>query len=239
VAKVVDYQTLRDAVTSYVVFEDAVDQFDTFLGLAESRLNRDLRVPEMVEESTLTFGADTKAAFLSAGSFDGGSPTRDVIEFLSISNPNTGALMMINPDRLMRLSSYWSSTAKDPTMYAISGTRIVFAPNPSTKSVKLKYYMELPPLSSTQNANNVIARYGGLYLYAVMLESSAFLNDAEKEMTFLKMYERTRDVINAGAARRELNPALDPAESRDVNLPSGSQLPGQKQARAVNQSRGI
>jgi len=237
-AAITSYDTLKQAVTHYTVFDDSSDMFETFLRLAEDRFNRDLRVPEMVENDVVTLGAQSTFFGIDKEDFDGSLPTQDVIEFIDVSNATSGALRLIPMERLIRLASYWAATAFEPEMYALQGSNMYFAPKAASKSVNLVYYRKVTPITSASDASNhnMIARYGGLYLYAILLEAAAFMNDPEKEMSYLKMYERTRDVFNAGAARRELNPSFDPAERRDASLPPASQLPGQKEVRALNES---
>ncbi len=57
---ITSYSTLRSAVDSYLVYSDVDSMFDTFLQLAEARMNREVRVREM--ESV-----ETRTALVSAG----------------------------------------------------------------------------------------------------------------------------------------------------------------------------
>ena len=208
---VVDYASLKTAFTRYAVFDDVIDAFDTFLSLSENRINRDLRVPEMVESATRAFviGDNGQTGF-ATGDFGTSLPSAPILEFISIAHSTGGALQEINPERLLRLGSHWDTSGGVPDVYAVAGNALLFAPNPTGQSVTFYYYREVPPLTPSAPSNSVIDKYGGLYLYAVMLEASSFLGDAEGEAAFMTMYERTRQVVNQGGARSETNPSNPP-----------------------------
>ena len=234
-SRIESYETLREAVSRYVVFDDVAEQFDSFLRLAEDRLNCDLRVPEMIETFAGVIPTGVKTLSLTASSefyAGAGKPTQDLIEVIYICCPERGSLQMINIERLLRLDSYWSSTTGNPEVYAIAD-EMYLAPNPAGKNIKVGYFREVPPLTPDSPTNAIVERYGGVYLYACLLEAAAFMDDSPKEESFLAMYGRNLDAANAGAMRRELNPSLDQSAKRSVNLPPGSELPGQLGARAA------
>ena len=151
-----DYLDLRTAVVEHVQRPDIADVFPRFVALAESRLNRTLRMREQVTTVTLTIGDG--AVDLPA----------DFAEMIGVFTAGGAEYVQQSSGRVRSGGSY----------YSIEGAQIV-APEISG-DVIVSYYATLAPLSATLTTTNwLLARYPDVYLYAVGFEAAKYARDAE------------------------------------------------------------
>jgi len=125
-AKITDYASLKSNVQTYLAYDDIEAMFDTWLGLAESKFRRDIRVREM--EASLDFSVDQTDSSVTLPS--GFTEIVDLYE----TGANGGALDYLPPQKFWSLDISRSGTGQ-PAYYTIIGDRLHFAPRLDTDSV--------------------------------------------------------------------------------------------------------
>lgn len=161
---------LKANIADWLDRTDLTTQIPEFIGYAERRFNRLLRMPEMEESVT----ASTSGATVTL-------PT----DFLSMKSlyidgaSNLILLRQLSLDALRR--GFDGEETGTPEFFALqSGTELVLAPAP-TASVTyiMNYYQKIPQLGSGQAANWLLAAHPDLYVAASLVEAYIFLRDSE------------------------------------------------------------
>ena len=198
-AAITDYHSLQDAVTQYLVNTDEAGMFDTFLGLAENRFNRELRISEMV-------GSDKTSASSTSATFDLGD---DFIEAVAVySTTDTTALSYLPPNKFFNLKSAHGSPVGKPEYYTIIGNTMHFAPYGTAATVTVVPYVELSGLPSSNTTNSIMPKAANLYLYGVLLEAQPFLNEPGRIQEFESFYDRAKSALIAADSRKRLRPGV-------------------------------
>jgi hypothetical protein len=152
-----------------------------FVSLAEKRLNRDLRLRQMLQQSTynLTSGytVPTPADFLEM---------KDIhIDANPVVNLNFKTV-----SQFYRLGS--SSTTGQPINYTLVSDNFVLAPRPVSDPtvINMTYYKIPKVLSDTNPSNEYLEVCPDLLLYASLVESAPFLMNDERLTTWEALYTR-------------------------------------------------
>ena len=160
------YSELQSLVASYLHRTDLSTEIQGFIELAEARIYRQLRSPEMVDFADVTFVAGNGRQPLPEGyvgmrqvRFDGG--TRPY------------ALSSVG---LHALPRFTGGNATDPIVYATEGLELSIAPAGDT-TISLTYYRALPPLTDSNTNNAMLDAYPQLFLYGALLEGGVFIQD--------------------------------------------------------------
>jgi hypothetical protein len=137
------------------------------IGLAERRLNRVLRVPEMEDAVSTTTSGSTITL-----------PT-DFLELRSAylaTDPKTFLEQMTFGELGTRYSA--ASTGIPQNFALQSGTEMVLAPSPDTTyAVVINYYQKIPALTVSQTTNWLLTAHPDIYLHASLAELHMLLND--------------------------------------------------------------
>lgn len=153
------YAELLAAVKTWLSRTDQDANIPTFIVLAEARLNRELRVREMIGRSTASIDvefADLPLDFLAPRSVQIGERVLDYLV----------------PDDLLKVRHGGPVHA-----YTILGDELQFAPIPvSAETVELTYYKRLTPIG--ENVTNWLLRnHPDAYLYGVLCEAAVVTRD--------------------------------------------------------------
>lgn len=163
------YSDLQTSISNYLKGRDDItSQIQDFITLAEIRLARELRVPEMISTTTLTASASITL------------PT-DFLEAELVE-------LQTNPTRLLEpmtgrqaAREYTTSTSGRPCTYTIKSGAMVPHPGPDDSyDIVLDYYARPASLSDAQTTNSIFPTYADLYLYASLLEAAPYLLDDER-----------------------------------------------------------
>jgi len=204
-AAITNHNTLRLAVMNYMGYDDVDDNFELFLGLAEAKMARDLRLPCMVTSKTLTLTSNEygNPASLSAGFLEAISLTEI---FLTGSGDTRAPLIYLPPQRFFESQDFrvQENVAEYPTHYTIRGDYLWFSPRVKTGTVvyyDFAYYTldELRGLASTKSTP-VLLKAPDLYLYAVLREAYTFVSDPAREMEMTGKYQQCIEALNKDAA---------------------------------------
>jgi hypothetical protein len=175
------YDNLKTNIADYLARQDLTDKIPMFVSLAEKRLNRDLRLRQMLQQSTynLTSGytVPTPADFLEM---------KDIhIDANPVVNLNFKTV-----SQFYRLGS--SGTTGVPINYTLVSDNFVLAPRPVTSPtvINMTYYKIPKVLSDTNPSNEYLEVCPDLLLYASLVESAPFLMNDERLATWEALYTR-------------------------------------------------
>ena len=213
---------LRSALSDYLVYDDVDSRLNTFIGLAEARFNRELRVAEMLKIGFPTFSSESSDR--NESYFD---MAQDVLEFTSLVYTGAGTpyneLIYESPDILINGSKYgtvgrpknWTlisplSAGSDlpestrPTI--LFSPSITVAANTTATPFTYYYYAEIPSLDGADDAtsNWLIEQQPDLYLYAALAEAGTYLADSSRLAEFQGRAQSAMDGI-IGRDRRLKN----------------------------------
>ena len=168
-AEPTNWAELKTNLADWLDRTDLTVQIPEFIGYAERRFNRVLRVPEMEESvssatsgSTITLPAD----FLQ-------------IRSVYIDRSPKNFLKQVS---MAELHEMFPTTDTDvPTHYALqSGNEMLVRPLPSGSFTYVtNYWQKIPALGASQATNWLLTAHPDLYVAQSMVEAMIFLRDAE------------------------------------------------------------
>jgi hypothetical protein len=163
-----------DLVTAIATFawrsDDAgfLAAIPTFIGLAEERFNRELRVRWMEASETITIT-------------DGeGDLPDDYIVYRNVV-AGTCPLEAVEPTWMQKKGF------SEGSFFSVSGNKIrVYAPG----TVVLDYYQRIPALGCDTTSNWLLEKYPSLYLYGSLLEAAPFMMDDQRVGLWGGMFDK-------------------------------------------------
>lgn len=176
------YALLKTTIANYLNRTDLTSYLGDFITLTESRLNRELRVREMVNtDTTTTTVAGTQSYSLPSGFLEASA-------VIYQSNPYRTLRFMANGDFYRQYNV--TQTSGLPTFFTIVGEKILLGVAPdSAKTLQIDFYKTLTPLSESNTTNTILTNYPELYLYGALAESSPFLMQDERLNTWAGLYK--------------------------------------------------
>jgi hypothetical protein len=188
------YSNLKTTIASYLNREDLTAYLGDFITLAESRMNRELKVREMV---TIDTSIDTVSGTQSYALPTGYIEATTVIYQ---SNPFTTLRFMASTDFYNKYNT--SQTSGTPTYFTIVGTNILLGTQPdSATTLQINYYKKLTALSDSNATNDILTNYPELYLYGALAESSPFLMQDERLNIWAGLYKEALGSANLASSR--------------------------------------
>jgi hypothetical protein len=182
-----NYTNLQASIANWLNREDLTTAIPDFVQLAESRLNKELRVAAM-----------EKAAYATLTNGQVPLPL-DWLEARRIIGANSTALMPLSPTMAGNL--YPSGPAGVPVFYTISGNMLVTYPNGgSSGQVTMIYYSRIPTLLA-YGTNWLLTKAPDCYLYGALLEAAPFLGDDQRVETWATLFQRSMESLNAADIR--------------------------------------
>ena len=191
------FTELKDAVADWLDRSDLTARIPDFITLAETRINRELRIRPMEVRSSMTTTAGSQYFNLPGG----------YIQMRNIqlnANPVT-PLEYITPEMLDRL--YGSSTTGKPRAYTLIGDEIQLSPIPdSAYSLEMAFYEKFTPLGDGATGGTVVSNWLTLnapdvLLYGALLEAEPFIKNDERVPVWLNGYSNAIDKLQKADAR--------------------------------------
>lgn len=161
---IADYASLLVDAGEYSGRNDVAHLFPRFVGMAEVKLNRFLRVADMevVAPVTIANGA--------------GSLPTDFLEAREVKNANGLPIRAVS---LQQLTESYAGRSGVPTGYAIVGSTINVRPL-GDGNLTITYYGKLPGLTRANPSNWLLEKAPDAYLYALVEEIAIWERDADK-----------------------------------------------------------
>jgi hypothetical protein len=181
------YSDLQAAVADWLERGDLAGRIPDFITLAESRLNRMLRLRLMEGEAGLSSTAGARTIPLPAGFTEPVALWREL-------DSGREPLRFVDPAAMTV-----SATAGQPRAWTISGGAIAFErPCDQAYGFTLRMLSGLA-LSAAAPTNPVLAAYPDLYLFAALVEAAPYLRDAD----LLAMFSARLDAALAEVSAKE------------------------------------
>jgi len=158
-----DYASLLVDAGEYSGRNDVAHLFPRFIGLAELKLNRGLRVADMEVTDTVT---------LTSGA---GPLPADFLEAREVLNSNG---IPIRAVALQQLTSSYMNRGGVPAGYAIIGSTINVRPV-ADGDITMTYYGKIPPLMRSNPTNWLLSKAPDVYLYALVNEIAIWAKDVD------------------------------------------------------------
>ena len=183
---------LKDMIRNYSHRKDLDSLFNFFIELAETRINRSLRVAEMEKRSTTS--ATDSFVELPA-------------DFLELRNIQLGDRVPANFKSLQQLDINRNSTE---IMYSITGNHLEIRPDIQSDDpidVEINYYAKVPSVildpadMSTSPEYKVFQNYPMLYLYACMLEIALYIQDDNRIDIWEKKFNQEIEFNNESSQK--------------------------------------
>lgn len=175
------YADLKTSVANYLARTDLTDQIPDFIGLAERRIRREVRIREMSVSVELTATAGSNSLSLPADFLE----ARD---FVVVGNP-TQPMNYLSPSALSR--NPLSSVSGKPKDYTILANEFQLSPSPDfAYTLNLLYYANPTFLSDSNQSNVFLVNVPDMLLYAALLEAEPYLMNDARLTTWVSMYER-------------------------------------------------
>jgi hypothetical protein len=173
------YAELQSSIGDWLNRADLVATIPSFISIAESAHNRQIRTRQMIKRSTAT----VSDAFTTLPS-----------DMLEITNAQINGsrvtpldfVSMTEADKVRRL--YPAGTSK---YFTIVGDTLELVPNPSSSvEVEIVYYARIPALSASNTSNWLLLMSPDLYLYGALIASAPYLRDDERVMAWMNLYKQ-------------------------------------------------
>ena len=179
------YTELKDAVADWLDRSDLTARIPDFIALAETRINRELRIRPMEVRSTMTTTSGNQYFNLPGGN-------------IQLNTNPTTPLEYITPEMMDRL--YGSSTTGKPRAYSLIGDEIQLAPIPdSAYYLEMAFYEKFTSLgdgtSGTVTSNWLTLNAPDILLYGALMEAEPFIKNDERIPVWLNGYSSAIDKL--------------------------------------------
>ena len=187
---------LKTTIADYLNRDDLTAIIPTFITLAEAKLNRKLRVRQMLKRATASVDSQYfayPADWLQAKEFQ--LNTNPIVRLQFVTEAYGDEL---------KANNYVSSG--QPGYYTIIGTQLEVIPTPdATYTGELTYYAKIPALSDSNTSNWLLAYAPDLYLYGALTEATPYLKDDERLGTWGQLYTNSLSDIEIADQRASVS----------------------------------
>lgn len=183
--------TLATAVTNWLARADLASRIPEFVQLAEAKLFRTLRTPEMeTKDATFSITGEYVAVptgFLEARSFMLNTTPRRNIEFMADA---------------IQVAEYATGSGL-PKFFSVVGTNFRFAPIPDGTYAATLVYFKAPTTVSTGagETNWLLTAHPDIYLYGALLEAAGYIQDESRVALWAQAYGVAVEQLQRQAAR--------------------------------------
>ena len=200
IALITDYDSLQAAVAEYLKRVDLTDKIKVFIQMAEARIFSEPKLNLKNLEKRVTSDTVVNQAYY-------GIPT-DVKSFrhIKLTLPSTGdqggtrkkKLQYMPPERFDTEfpDQLDMERLQEPIAWTTTGDEIVLAPAPNAvNEMEIFYHAKWTALSDASPTNWLITNQPDIYLYASLVESSPYLVDDKRMVTWADLYKEARERI--------------------------------------------
>jgi hypothetical protein len=187
---ITSYATLKTTVADFLNRDDLTSAIPTFIRLAESRIDRDLRHWRMEKRSVAEL--DTQYSAIPA---DFLQPIR-----LQLTGGSTGEVSPISTAQMLQLRGDREDQTGRPVHYALTAGGIELFPTPDeTYNASLVYYARVPSLSDSNTTNWLLTEAPDVYLYGALVHSAPYLKDDARIQVWEALHAQGIDRLNTSS----------------------------------------
>lgn len=182
------YTDLQAKLASWLKGTDLSGETDTLIGLVESNLNRQLRVPQMEALATITSTTD---------SFD---LPGDFLQLKTLRSGSRAPLKYVDQNDFQQ---YYSGAQANPAVvYTIVSQTVYVAPN-TTESVdySLTYWQQIPSLTEDMPTNWLMAANSDIYFFGALSFAEAFGWNDERVPLFRAAFDEAVDALKVAGIK--------------------------------------
>ena len=182
-----NYAQLKSNIADFLNRSDLTAVIPTFIELAESQMDRALRVRQMLSRSTASIDTQYSAFpadFLEAKTFK-----------ITSSNP-IQPVEFLTPEQMDDRDQLYANAPGIPKYFTIIGNQIRVAPTPdATYTAELAYFAKLPKLSDSVTTNWLLESSPDAYLYGSLMQTAPYLKDDERVAVWGTLYNTAIESI--------------------------------------------
>ena len=183
-----NFNDLKSTIADFLNRDDLTSVIPTFIALAESQINRDVRHWQM----------ETRSSGQQTGGDQYSQLPADWIETirLILTTGNKAPLTMISIADMATRRSSTNDTAGIPAYFSHVQGQIEFYPTPSSDTdIELLYYAKIPSLE-TNSTNWLMTSFPDVYLYGALLHSAPYLQDDARMAVWAQLYSAAVARVN-------------------------------------------
>jgi len=186
------YAELKTSIADFLNRDDLTSSIDTFIDLAESNLNRDVRHWRMQIRSTLTISSQyttLPSDWLEAGR-------------ISLQANGTSEVKLTSSAALGILRATNNNSTGIPANYAINGNSLEVQPSPDGPYVAdILYTGRTPGLSASNTTNWLLTYAPDVYLYGTLIHTAPYLKDDARTTVWAALYNAAVTNLNKDSAK--------------------------------------
>lgn len=182
------YAELQTSVADFLNRDDLTSVIPTFIRLAESRIDRDLRHYRQEKRSTAQLNSQYSAI-----------PT-DYLSTIRIQilDGSTSAIEPISTAQMLQLRDERYDRTGLPTHYALTAGGLELYPTPDQAyNISWVYYGRVAALSVSNTTNWLLTEAPDAYLYGTLVHSAPYLKDDAKIVVWDSLYKSAMDNLNS------------------------------------------
>ena len=193
------YGELKAQIAGWMNRTDLTAMMDTFVQLAESSFNRNLRVPEMVKTND-AFSVSAKRTAL---------PT-DYLEMLAGRISIGGQWRDLDIETVREQTLLRGSVSGTPCTFAIVGTNLEVSPPPDgSYTLGLDYYGTISTITTGDSGtNSVLVAHPDLYLFRSLMNAATYMRDANRLASYSAAYQGIRGDIKTAMKKSKQSTAM-------------------------------
>ena len=186
------YSEIKSTVADYLNRADLTAVLPSFVTLAESKFNRELRTRDMLTRVQTT--SDDEYVSL---------PT-DFLQHYSLELDAASAqppMDYIGPQEA-KVRKAQNRTASTTYYYTVIDGAFEIIPAPgSDLDLRMVYYAKIPALSDSNTTNWLLTKSPDLYLYSALLEAAPYLKDDDRVQLWAAARQQVMDAMNLESER--------------------------------------
>jgi hypothetical protein len=181
------YTELKSSIADFLLRTDLDAAIPTFIRLAESSIDRDLRHWRQEKRSVAQLDAQ-----YSAIPADYLRPIR-----LQITDAPTSEVAPISTAQMLQLRGDRNDRVGRPTHYALTAGSFELYPTPDlTYNASLVYYGRVAALSDSNATNWLLTEAPDAYLYGSLVHSAPYLKEDPRITVWASLYTAAMDALN-------------------------------------------
>ena len=183
---------LATAAANWLARSDLTARIPEFVALAEAKLNRTLRTPDM-ETTNATYSITGEYVAVPTGFLE--------VRNFYLNNTSKDVLVYMDPDTQ---TEYFGASSNTPKYFAVVGGNFRFGPVPAaTTSSTLVYYKSLTTVSTGGSAVNwLLTAHPDVYLYATLMEAAGYIQDDSRVQLWASAYGAAVEQVRSQGSRQ-------------------------------------
>lgn len=177
---ITNYGTLKTELASFLNRTDLAAISPSFITSAHNKLNRDLRVRDMVTRATATLDSEYSAF------------PADFLEIrdIRINTDPVQTLEFITPDQQNVERNRWGNTAGQPKYFTVMGStwQVFPTPDSTTYTAEMAYYQKIPVMTLDADTNWLLTKCPDVYLYGSLVHAEPYLNNDERVVIWQTLF---------------------------------------------------